>query len=370
MKKLILLLLFIPLFSFGQDDIKKCDKKIDFTNAKYVGCTDVENQMNGFGKLTFNDGSIYEGYFKKNNRNGFGKLKYTDGSSYEGDWVNGEKDGFGKYTDTDGDTYEGYYKNNMRNGEGKNSFKVGNQKSIEEGIFKNDTFFSGEKITDLDNGTIIKSVFKNGDRIKLLQTSPEFTIENKGSFFSNGNLRTGTEKTISQNGNLIVEKSFKDGDEIIGSEKSNIKNYYVQDDIDGDLESIIINLETEPNDDTKYINLKIATKTPLESFRFIFDTGAESFSIGYNLFEKLKENGLEYVDMNVIVETIGVRGETTKNKLIKLKELTIGKYKVKNVIALVKTLETANASLLGIGFMKKFKDVLWSLNHNKVIFYK
>ena len=45
MKKITLLLMFIPFMSFGQDDVKKCDKEVQFTNAKYVGCTDVENQM-------------------------------------------------------------------------------------------------------------------------------------------------------------------------------------------------------------------------------------------------------------------------------------------------------------------------------------
>ncbi|MGY8949370.1 MAG: retroviral-like aspartic protease family protein [Flavobacteriales bacterium] len=370
MKKITLLLMFIPFMSFGQDDVKKCDKEVQFTNAKYVGCTDVENQMDGFGKLTFDDGSIYEGYFKKNKRDGFGKLTSADGNNYEGDWVKDEKDGFGKYKSADGNTYEGNYKNNMKNGEGEYSYQIANQKITEEGVFKNDMFFSGVKLTDINNGTFLKSVFKNGDRIKLVQTSPQFTIESNGSYYSNGTLRTGIEKTISQNGFLIIEKSFENGDEIIGSEKSNIKNYYVKDDIEGDLELIKINLETEPNDDTKYINLKIATKTPTENFRFIFDTGAEPFTIGYNLFNKLKENGLEYDDMNVIIATIGVRGEPTNNKVIRLKELTIGEYKVRNVIALVETLETANVSLLGIGFMKKFKNVLWSLNDNQIIFYK
>ena len=72
-------------------------------------------------------------------------------------------------------------------------------------------FFSGVKLTDINNGTFLKSVFKNGDRIKLVQTSPQFTIESNGSYYSNGTLRTGIEKTISQNGFLIIEKSFENG---------------------------------------------------------------------------------------------------------------------------------------------------------------
>jgi len=84
----------------------------------------------------------------------------------------------------------------------------------------------------------------------------------------------------------------------------------------------------------------------------------------------LKENGLEYKDMNVIVQSDGVLGVAVDSKVIKLREITIGQYKVKNVLARVLNIPTANKSLLGIGFMKKFKNVYWSLNDDKVIFYK
>jgi len=41
-----------------------------------------------------------------------------------------------------------------------------------------------------------------------------------------------------------------------------------------------------------------------------------------------------------------------------------------NIIAFVETLETANSSLLGIGFLKKFSEVQWSLISNQLILYK
>ena len=59
-----------------------------------------------------------------------------------------------------------------------------------------------------------------------------------------------------------------------------------------------------------------------------------------------------------------------EGKLIKIHEITIGAYSVKNVVAYVETLETANMSLLGIQFMKKFSEVQWSLNSDELVFYK
>ena len=94
------------------------------------------------------------------------------------------------------------------------------------------------------------------------------------------------------------------------------------------------------------------------------------FSLGYNLFNKLKQNGLDYVDLGIVVPTIGVRGEPSDNMVIKIKEIRIGEYKLKNIIAFVETLETANSSLLGIGFLKKFSEVQWSLISNQLTLYK
>lgn len=370
MRKLLLVFILIPFVSFGQDNITKCDDERSYVTAKYVGCFDVEDNRDGYGVMTFNNGQTYEGFYKKDKRDGYGKLTLKDGTVYDGNWVNNKRDGYGKLTYEDGSFYDGNWANNMKNGVGKSLSKNDGQITSQEGDFKNDRFFNGDRKTTFDDESSIKSVFKNGDVTKKIQISTEYIIETIGSHFSNGTLETGTRKDISQNGNKIVEKKFKDGDEIIGSEKSNIKNYYEEDDIDGDQDKVEINLDTEPNSNSKYINLEFATETPLGSFRFIFDTGAEVMSIGYNLFEKLKENGLEYEDMNVRVQTIGTLGVPINNKVVKLKEITIGQYKVKNVIAVVKTQRTANFSLLGIGFMKKFKNVFWSLNDDKVIFYK
>ena len=74
-------------------------------------------------------------------------------------------------------------------------------------------------------------------------------------------------------------------------------------------------------------------------------------------------------DMNVIIPTKGV-GSEFETKVIKINEILIGNYRVKNVIATVPLNEEINSSLIGIGFLKKFKEVLWSLNSNLMRFYK
>ena len=90
--------------------------------------------------------------------------------------------------------------------------------------------------------------------------------------------------------NIITESKFEDG--TVVSKTSNIENYYVDEDILGDAQSISIDLEREVNDDTMYVYLGFQTKTPIQPVRFVFDTGAEMFSIGYQTFRELKRERL------------------------------------------------------------------------------
>ena len=49
----------------------------------------------GNGKLTFSDGSIFEGEMMNNKANGYGTCNYTNGDIYEGEWLDNKKDGYG-----------------------------------------------------------------------------------------------------------------------------------------------------------------------------------------------------------------------------------------------------------------------------------
>ena len=128
-------------------------------------------------------------------------------------------------------------------------------------------FFSGEYLqSNSIERTIVNAIFEYGDRTSSIRTSPEFTIKTKGSYFSNGTLKSGTKKVLKKNGEVVVS-DYKNGDEVMNSIRSNIKNYYNVNDIKGDLDSIIIDLEFEENDNTKYINLSFLTnkKTRLKT---------------------------------------------------------------------------------------------------------
>ena len=61
---------------------------------------------------------INEVGYRHSQRNGQGKLTYTDGSVYEGKWENGKFHGQGKLTRPDGRVYEGTWEDGMRNGKG------------------------------------------------------------------------------------------------------------------------------------------------------------------------------------------------------------------------------------------------------------
>ncbi|TNV76602.1 hypothetical protein FGO68_gene8146 [Halteria grandinella] len=59
---------------------------------------------------------IYEGEYKDNCRHGMGKLTYFDGSSWQGVWNNAQKTGEGTYTYADGRYVVGRWKGEIRVG--------------------------------------------------------------------------------------------------------------------------------------------------------------------------------------------------------------------------------------------------------------
>jgi hypothetical protein len=63
------------------------------------------------GRLTYNDGSVYEGDIVNGKPHGKGKLTYVYGGVYEGDWFDGEQTGIGKMTYPDGEVDEGRFQN-------------------------------------------------------------------------------------------------------------------------------------------------------------------------------------------------------------------------------------------------------------------
>ena len=326
MKKIIITIFSLLIFSlnFSQDVSKKCKEESIKGNVKLVGCIDVEGKLHGYGVYTLSDGSLYA----------------------EGIWNRGKLNGKGIRTYSSDDQTQNY-----------------------KGIFNNDQLFEGEIVTTFKNGDLSLEKYEDG---KIIVTKYTFLNksgkETSGEHYKGGNLKNGIEKYRFID-NSIMKSIYKNGE--IVDQKKNTNNYYIENEILGEKESINIPLDIEEGDDTMYLTLEIPTKNdPNYSARFVFDTGAESFKIGYRLFNELKEKGLKYRDLDVNIKTVGVSGIEFENNAIVIEKLKIGEFTVKNVVALVSKLETSNISLLGIGFLNKFKEVKWSLIAKELVFYK
>ena len=89
MKKLILLL-FIPLVSFGQNQDNCNYGEFSNNNFSYEGCRNYEGNPDGMGKLSNSNGFIYEGMFKDGRMEGDGVLTYPNGKEYKGNFIDGK----------------------------------------------------------------------------------------------------------------------------------------------------------------------------------------------------------------------------------------------------------------------------------------
>jgi hypothetical protein len=131
--------------------------KLTTRNIQYAGDFKY-NQMDGIGKIIFNNGHQYEGEFRENNINGKGKFTWRNGDTYEGIMYNGKMNGFGKYTyASNGQIYEGNFVNGVKRGDGKITYPSG---KIYEGKFLNGV--PQGQGTIIENGKNIDIVFRDG----------------------------------------------------------------------------------------------------------------------------------------------------------------------------------------------------------------
>ena len=320
MKKIIFLLV-IPFFSLITIKIQsQCIEKIETKNYSYIGCLNFEGAFEGQGEkiVAFDDQvQIYNGLFEGGE---FTKGKQTINFS-EGD--------------VSVKNYEDFQNKIIT--EEKYNWANGNKKSI---LFKRG--LKNKEIYISANGNKKITLYLNGNKINELYTFAE--EDQKG---------------------LIIEKIFKDDNNII--EVKNTENNRVITDIIGVKEYIDVPL-TE-RDNQFRINLEFPTingdslSVPIQ-----FDSGATGFFIGNRLYQTLKKQ-CEIKDLNVKSTSGGV-GSEFETKYIQIKEVKIGSYLIKNVVAIVPLRSDINDLLLGIGFLKKFKEVEWSLNTNTMRFYK
>ena len=158
----------------------------------------------------------------------------------------------------------------------------------------------------------------------------------------------------------MLTKEIENGDLI--SEKSNIKNYYNKKDIIGDEEYTKLNYVRRDN------HFWIKMEINGSEGEWIFDTGGSGLSIGKKLWNRMTENGVNFKDLSVEVESRGAAGGSTMNKYVQIDEIILGDYKILNVIALVRL--SQNNSLMGAQFYDKFSNVKWDMKDETVIFFR
>lgn len=308
----------LPILAYGQD---KCNELIETEKSKYIGCLNYEGLPDGNGLLeVLGDGQT---------------------QTLEGTFKNGEFDR-GKH---------------LINFESGNRQEIIYENYAEEIIAKEiyywisgatevTTYINGLKENELyhsDNGDEILTEFKFGIKEKEVR---RFSDETKRG--------------------LILQKIFNADGSV--TETSNIENNRVPDDIFGDRDYIEVDL-IEQNNQYR-INVDFVTLNGgVVSVPIQFDSGASAgLFIGNRLYNTLLEK-CEIVDLNVRSKSGGV-GSEFSTKYIKIKALRIGDYLVKNVVAIVPDREDINDLLIGVGFLKKFKEVEWSMNSNTLKFYK
>ncbi len=254
-----------------------------------------------------------------------------------------------------------------RHGKGILTLNLDSQTQIQEGVFENDKFIKGTVIVKFFDGDTRTTIYSNY-QTEIIE-SDIYEWENgdkRKTFYSDGE----KVKEIETNGpgniqGLITTKIYNQNSSPIIT--TNIDNNRYPDDIIGNDDFTEINLIA--GDNKFKINIGfIKNDGSVENVPILFDSGAQDLFIGYRLYQELLLNS-NITDMNVLITGEGV-GSEFETKVIKINEILIGNYRVKNVIATVPLNEEINSSIIGIGFLKKFKEVLWSLNSNLMRFYK
>ena len=252
-------------------------------------------------------------------------------------------------------------------GEGRLDLNFDDQIQTQDGNFKDGEFFSGELLVDFLDGE---------KRIINYLNYPQELISDELYIWKNLDKKL----TIYQNGYKSKEvKTYGPGDrsglvETTYYEKGknpiiirNTDNNRNPDDIIGDKEYTDVTL-IEKNNQYR-INIVFPTKNGEEiQVPIQFDSGATSFFIGHNLYKELKKSA-DITDLNVKGISGGV-GSEFDTRYIMIKKIKLADYQINNVVAVVPLREDINDMLIGVGFLKKFKEVLWSLNSNLMRFYK
>ena len=314
MKKLLLILLCLPMTGFGQ-------------------CVPPNGCQNEKGIFTDALGNQYAGEWKDGIQHGQGTFTLASGEKYVGEWKDGIQHGQGAFTDALGNQYEGKFKGGLQEGQGTYTWNYGDK-------------YMGEW----------KNGLKHGQGTFTWDDGDKYDGEWKNDKLWNG-IETiyGNNKEVS---GLVIIYTYENGN--VTDSTRNDRNFYNKEDVIGEEIYCTIKLIDKIS---KYDVILQINNTPI---KWRFDTGAEGFSIAKSQWENIKSK-IDFVDLNIIRTTKGIGGRSTGNVMLIKDEIEIGGYLVKNVIV---SISNDDFSLMGIGFLKKFSNVEWNMKETTLKLYK
>ena len=276
--------------------------------------------------------------------NGKGAYKFPSGDKYVGEWVDRKLEGQGTYTFSNGDKYVGEWVDNKFEGQGTFTYSNGDK-------------YVGEYKEGLSNGygvlTIVSSKKKKKDNFIYFTKYEGNWEDGKKHGYGTAYYTDGSEWI----GNWIEDEQAE-------VEKKNNDNIYNSDDIIGDYNYTVINLEeSEPNSFYLNINIDGVSKD------FVFDTGCTDFTFDKPFLNKLIKNGCEIKKTNIKGSKAQVaNGDWVDLDIVILNNVEIGDYILNNVVASVGG--KGNSFLCGIGLFNKFSNVEWNMKNGTLTIYK
>src|SRR5579872_1109533 len=151
----------------------------------------TDGQMNGYGRIRYTEGIVYEGSVKNGIPHGKGQFTFPNGDRYEGDCANGQMHGQGRLTFANGNVYIGKLEKGNPHGSGKMTFPNGD---FFDGIFQNGQLLTGRGRLTLKDGLIYIGDISNRQITGWgrLHSFPHFI---DAGFFVNGKLASGFTRT-------------------------------------------------------------------------------------------------------------------------------------------------------------------------------
>lgn len=144
------------------------------TKVVYTGRF-VDGQRQGRGKLTMQNGDVYEGNFLRNRMSGEGTMTYATGDRYVGQWSNDQRHGKGKYYFKSRERYEGEFIFGEFEGQGTMYYPDG---AYYSGGWKQSRKHGQGRIYST-NGNITSGSWANGKQINVTSNTSTSTAANK-----------------------------------------------------------------------------------------------------------------------------------------------------------------------------------------------